>query len=87
MNSLATIPYGKFKRMCDSLEKTLGGKNSENVPISYEFIVRSFFPDVYTNIAKANDNLVMKKYIEGYNEGYKDCSDGKKAKNHKGKKK
>lgn len=83
MNTLMTIPYGRFKKMCASLAKTLDGKDSDNTPISYDFIVRSFFPEFHATLVQKQEEIGIQKYIEGYNEGYKDCSDGKLNKNEK----
>ncbi len=66
--SLGSIPLSKFKRIVDSLEN---GPIADPM-ISFEFICRSFFPEVPKNMA----NNLAAQYDLGFRDGY---AEGRKA--------
>lgn len=71
-NELESVKLGTLKRAIKSIEKNFIGKpinDIDNIDISFEYLIGSFFPKVLDNINNKIKEEKTKSYIEGYNTG------------------
>lgn len=62
---LDKVPLSKIETAIDSIRKYYPDKNSDDIDITFEFLIGSFYPNILDNIKKA----LTENYINGYNEG------------------
>lgn len=69
--SLATVKVKKLKNAIKSIERDFKGQpiNTDEMEITFEYLIGSFFPQVMNNINETIKNERLKAYIEGYNAG------------------
>ena len=67
--SYGTVSFGKVIRALDTIEKKYQGapEDLNNVEVSFEFLIGSFFPEIIKNITAE----VNKQYTLGYLAGIK----------------
>lgn len=69
--SLGKVKVKALKDAIKSIERDFKGQpiNIDEIDITFEYIVGSFFPQVMDNINKTIKDERSKAYIEGYNAG------------------
>lgn len=69
--SLATVKVKNLKKAIKSIERDFKGQpiNTDEMEITFEYLIGSFFPQVMNNINETIKNERLKAYIEGYNAG------------------
>ena len=65
MDSIDRVNLSRIKKMVESLEKSLGD-TIEDVEVSFEYVVGSLFPTVFTNVMDRLKQEHMNGYLEGY---------------------
>lgn len=67
--NLDKVRFMHIKRVIEQVEKTYNG-NTDELELSFEFVIASLFPQVYKNIQER----LNKEHTMGYIEGYKAAS-------------
>lgn len=69
--SLATVKVKNLKNAIKCIERDFKGQpiNTDEMEITFEYLIGSFFPQVMNNINETIKNERLKAYIEGYNAG------------------
>lgn len=71
-DSIGSVKLKTLKKAIKSIEHSLNGSpinDIDNIDISFEYIIGSFFPKVLDNINNQIKEEKTKSYIEGYNAG------------------
>lgn len=71
--SYGTVPYRKVERALQQLASVAAktGHSLDEIQISFEYLIGSFFPEVVENI----NTEMNKQYTRGYLDGRKECED------------
>lgn len=64
--SLNNVKLSQLKKMIEKLDEQYKG---EDIDLSFEFLVGSFYPHVFQNVQKALSDAYTKGFIEGIKEG------------------
>ena len=71
-DSIGSVKLKTLKKAIKSIEHSLNGSpinDIDNIDISFEYIIGSFFPKVLDSINNRIKEEKTKSYIEGYNVG------------------
>jgi hypothetical protein len=66
--SLGSVPLGVIEKAIASLRADHAGYSEEaikRIPVSFEYLVGSFFPEVLSNIKEEANRQYTKGFIEG----------------------
>lgn len=68
--SYGSVKYGEVRKALRQIKKQFENTtlDIDNIDISFEFLVGSFFPEIMENIRKFG----VQQYIQGYNDGKAD---------------
>lgn len=75
MENLTTVKLSHIKAAIESIEKHFQNEPErlEDIDVSFEYIIGSFFPDSWDKIQLALSQEHTKGYIEGYKDGAKEA--------------
>ncbi len=65
LEKLDQVSLSKIEAAIGSIKKHYPDKNSDDINVTFEFLIGSFYPNILNNIKKA----LTESYINGYNEG------------------
>lgn len=65
---LSTVSIYDIEKVLNKIKKDLPNKNTKDIPITFEFLVANFYPDVYNNIMDQIKNSYTKGYIQAKSE-------------------
>ena len=66
---IGTVPLSKIEAITAKLHRDLSDKSSEEIHLSFEFLVGSCFPDIITNIKESLSDAQRMGYIQGFQDG------------------
>ena len=69
--NMDTVSLSRVKKLVEQLERQktqLELSEEDDLEVAFEYIIGSFFPDVWNNIQQALKDEHTKGYIEGLNE-------------------
>lgn len=65
MDSFEKIPMSKILAACSKAREMFPDRDDDEILITFEFLIGSFFPEVINNIKES----FTRAYAEGYNDG------------------
>lgn len=64
---IPNITFGDLKNFINKIEHDLQGADVNEMPISFEMLIATFFPTAYYNMERALNHEHMLGYLEGIN--------------------